>query len=179
MELQQLEATPPQAPVPGAPSENADQVDPNSPPVKQQDAIDPEQVKAGLRKAIELAPQAVSAMESAIESLHRKDWQQAGVAAEEARRILEEIQKAQPKNEQKPNEQPQDQNDNKQKNENDNQSKDSQSDDKKEEKDKRANSKTSQKTKTSQKMETNQKRKRMELRTRRSRKSLKIEWLKR
>ncbi len=70
--------------------------DPNSP--AQPSTIDPEEVKAGLRKAIELAPTAVVAMESAIKQLQKKDRPAAGTHAEEARRILEEIQRAQPKN---------------------------------------------------------------------------------
>lgn len=72
--------------------------DPNSP--AQPSTIDPEEVKAGLRKAIELAPTAVVAMESAVKQLQKKDRAVAGTHAEEARRILEEIQQAQPKNKQ-------------------------------------------------------------------------------
>ena len=62
--------------------------------------MDPEQVKAGLRKAIELSPKAVEAMEKAVEQLQKNDAVAAAPHAEEARRILEEIQNAQPKNEQ-------------------------------------------------------------------------------
>jgi len=75
-------------------------VDPNAPqPSSPQPPVDPEKVKEGLQKAIELAPRVVEAMESAIEQLKKKDSMSAGTHAEEARRILEEIQKAQPKNE--------------------------------------------------------------------------------
>jgi Ca-activated chloride channel homolog len=109
MELQQLEAT--QAPEKPATPDKPDATDPaaQAPATPQQ--IDPEQVKAGLRKAIELAPKAVNEMETALESLNQKHLKKASIAAEEARRILEEIQQAQPKNEQQqPDEQQQDQN---------------------------------------------------------------------
>lgn len=104
MELQQLESTP----------QPQDAAEPTAPDTTAQEAtapkkIDPEQIKAGLRKAIELAPKAVTEMESALESLNQKDLQKASLAAEEARRILEEIQQAQPKDEQKQDEQKQDQ----------------------------------------------------------------------
>ncbi len=62
--------------------------------------VDPEEVKAGYRKAIELAPQAVEQMEAALSSLTKKDTTKAAENAEEARRILKEIQDAQPKNKQ-------------------------------------------------------------------------------
>ena len=62
--------------------------------------VDPKQIKAGYQKAIELAPRAVEQMERAVKALKQKDPQAAYPPAEEARKILEEIQKAQPKNEQ-------------------------------------------------------------------------------
>lgn len=62
---------------------------------------DPEQLKAGLQVAIERAPQAVEQMEAALKALRQTDRQAAYVPAEEARKILEEILKAQPRNEQK------------------------------------------------------------------------------
>ncbi len=65
--------------------------------------------KEGYLKAIELGPQAVGEMESAIKSMKGKDLPNAAAHAEEARRILEEIQKAQPKNEQKQDQNKQDQ----------------------------------------------------------------------
>jgi len=87
--------------------------DPNSPEASSpQPTVDPEEVKAGLRKAIELAPKAVVEMEAAVKQLLKKDGAAAGTHAEEARRILAEIQQAQPKNEdqdQKNNDQDQDQ----------------------------------------------------------------------
>ena len=60
----------------------------------------PQQIKAGYQKAIELAPRAVEQMEQAVKSLKQKDPQAAYQPAEEARKILEEIQKAQPKQDQ-------------------------------------------------------------------------------
>lgn len=66
----------------------------------QPSAPDPEEAKAGLRKAIELAPQAIDEMEAAIKSLRQKDQSTAAEHAEEARRILEEIQRAQKKKDQ-------------------------------------------------------------------------------
>lgn len=78
-------------------------VRPNPDPQQPQDPqqpkqVDPEEVKAGYRKAIELAPSAVEQMESASEQIKKKDRNRASVHAEEARRILQEIQDAQPKN---------------------------------------------------------------------------------
>ncbi|MBS0201809.1 MAG: VWA domain-containing protein [Planctomycetes bacterium] len=75
-----------------------DQNDPSAQPETPQPS--PEEMKAGYRKAIELAPQAVEQMEAAVTSLGQKDRAAAAQHAEEARRILEEIQKAQPKNKQ-------------------------------------------------------------------------------
>lgn len=62
-------------------------------------APDREQLKAGLRVAIERAPQAVEQMEAALKALRQTDRQAAYIPAEEARKILEEILKAQPRNE--------------------------------------------------------------------------------
>ena len=62
--------------------------------------IDPEQTKAGYQKAIELAPRAVESMEQAVKSLKQNDPPAAYTPADEARKILEEIQKAQPKKDQ-------------------------------------------------------------------------------
>lgn len=91
-ELQQLEKNPK-----AQNSQDKEPADP-APAAAGPQGIDPEQQKAGYLKAIELAPQAVEKMEAAIESLKKKDRQIAGQRAEEARRILEEIQKSQPKN---------------------------------------------------------------------------------
>jgi Ca-activated chloride channel homolog len=65
-----------------------------------QKPVDPEKIKAGYRKAIELAPQAAAQMERAAHALRQKDRTLAYGPAEEARKILEEIQKAQPPSEQ-------------------------------------------------------------------------------
>ncbi len=75
----------------------------------QSQQVDPEQIKAGYRKAIELAPQAVEQMEQTIKALQQKDRLTARQRAEDARRILEEIQQAQPKNNQQQDQQKQDQ----------------------------------------------------------------------
>jgi len=62
---------------------------------------DPEKIKEGLRKAVELAPKAVEKMNAAAGSLRNKRPDSAYPDAEEARKILEEIAKAQPKQENK------------------------------------------------------------------------------
>ena len=59
--------------------------------------IDPKLIKAGFQKAVELAPRAVEQMGRAVKSLKQKSPDTAFPPAEEARKILEEIQKAQPK----------------------------------------------------------------------------------
>jgi len=84
-ERERLEKSPPAAP---------QEKDKNAPSGKP----DPEQLKAGYQKAIELAPRAVEQMEHAVKALKQKDRQSASPPAEEARKILEEIQKAQPQN---------------------------------------------------------------------------------
>ncbi len=61
---------------------------------------DPEQAKAGYQTAIDLVPRAVEKMGATIQSLKKQDGPAAYPTAEEARKILEEIQQAQPKNEQ-------------------------------------------------------------------------------
>lgn len=120
MQLQQLESSPQQA----AATEKQAPIDPSSPESNAPQQSDPEEAKAGLRKAIELAPQAVSAMESAVESLNQKDLKKAFTAAEEARRILEEMQQAQPKNEQQNQKEDQQQNEQQQDKNNQNQNED-------------------------------------------------------
>lgn len=98
-ELQQLEQTPaPETKDPGSASSGSP-AQPQSP--------DPEQAKAGYRKAIELAPQAVEEMQTAVNAIRQKDRPTAGQHAEQARKILEEIQQAQPKNEQQDQQQDQ------------------------------------------------------------------------
>jgi len=74
-----------------------------------QPEVDPEEAKAGYRKAIELAPQAVREMEAAITAMKQQDRPAAATHAEEARRILAEMQQAQPKKKPNPQDQNQDQ----------------------------------------------------------------------
>ncbi len=94
MELKQFET---QSPSANDPNVSA----PAKPdPAAQPSGVDPEEVRAGYEKAIELAPKAVEYMEDASKSLKQKDLKRAAHDAEEARKILDEIQKAQPKNKQ-------------------------------------------------------------------------------
>ena len=72
-------------------------------------SVDPEQIKSGYHQAIELAPLAVEQMESAVKSLKQKDRLNAARQTEAARKLLEEIQRSQPKNEQKQDQNKQDQ----------------------------------------------------------------------
>ncbi len=62
--------------------------------------VDPKLVKAGYQKAIELAPKAADQMERAIKGLKQKNAKVAFPPAEDARKFLEEIQKAQPRQDQ-------------------------------------------------------------------------------
>ena len=88
-------------------------LDPQQPQDPQQPKkLAPEEVEAGYRKAIELAPSAVEQMESASEQIKKKDRNRASVHAEEARRILQEIQDAQPKNPEQDKQDQQDKKDN-------------------------------------------------------------------
>jgi hypothetical protein len=93
-ELSRLDANPSEsvsaAPVP----EGTADADPANPMPAPQ--VDPEKVRQGLQKAVDLSPKAVQAMELAVDHLQRKDPKSAAAPAEEARRILEEIQNAQP-----------------------------------------------------------------------------------
>jgi hypothetical protein len=105
-ELERLEKSPPSQAVETINEPKADDDSPEAGPDRPK-PVDPEQLKAGFQKAIELAPQAVEQMDSAVKALKQKDRQTAYPPAEEARKILEEIQKAQPR--QQPPEQKQDQ----------------------------------------------------------------------
>lgn len=101
-ELEQVESQPkPDVGTSNPPETNAD------PTVQAVPQVDPEAIKAGYQKAIELAPKAIEAMQSAIEQMEKRDIVQAAAQAEEARRVLQEIQDAQPKN---PQQDQQDQN---------------------------------------------------------------------
>jgi Ca-activated chloride channel homolog len=103
--------------------------DPNDADAAKSKPVDPKQIKAGYQKAIELAPKAVEQMERAVKSLKQKDPQTAYPPAEEARKILEEIQKAQPnddKQDQNKNNDEQKKQDQKDQQKNDQQKKDDQ-----------------------------------------------------
>ena len=107
-ELSRLETNPAEA-VSAAPvPEVTPDGDPASPTSRTQ--VDPEKIRQGLQKAVELSPKAVAAMELAMDHLQRKDPKSAAAPAEEARRILQEIQNDQP-------EQPQQDQDDREKNE--------------------------------------------------------------
>lgn len=113
----------------------------------EQPPVDPEAIKAGLRKAVELAPKAVEAMEAAVDQLQKKDTTTAGTHAEEARRILEEIQQAQPENEQQDQDQQEKEDQKDQENddqENDDQKQKKDGDKDKEQKDKKQDDKKDQ-----------------------------------
>ncbi len=90
-ELTQMESQP----MPDTPEQGSE---PSADANKAQTTVDPEAIKAGYKKAIELAPGAIEEMESAIKQLTKREFMQAAKHAEEARRILQEIQDAQPKN---------------------------------------------------------------------------------
>jgi len=90
-ELERVEKMPPPPPAPPP--------DPKNPDAKKNAPPDPEKIKEGYKKAIELAPKAVEKMTKALQALRDKKTDVAYPDAEEARRILEEIMKAQPKNE--------------------------------------------------------------------------------
>jgi Ca-activated chloride channel family protein len=103
-ELERLEKLPPEAaarkgqgPAAG-PSSASRPIAPPATGSAQAKPADPREIKAGYQKAIELAPKAVEQMEVTVKSLKPNDARSAYAPAEEARKILEEIQKAQPKN---------------------------------------------------------------------------------
>ena len=72
--------------------------------------VDPEAIQSGYQKALELAPKAVMEMESTVKLLSKRDRYQAATHAEEARRILKEIQDAQPQQDKNDQNQDQDKN---------------------------------------------------------------------
>jgi hypothetical protein len=122
------------APVP----EVTTDTDPASPTPAPQ--VDPEKIKLGLQKAVELSPKAAEAMEVAVDHLQRKDPKSAAASAEEARRILEEIQNAQPE---QPQQDQDKQKQDKQKND-DQQKENQQNDDNKKSQDQKQDSKQKQ-----------------------------------
>ena len=97
-------------------------------------SVDPKQLKEGYQQAIKLAPRAIEQMERAINALKQKNPQAAYPPAEEARKILEEIQKAQPRNDQQ-DKQKQDQNKKNEEQEKQDQKKQQQQDQQKEKED--------------------------------------------
>ncbi len=108
-ELARLEKTPPPAGEQKGREPPSGKGDPRDPKAAKPAPVDPKQIKAGYQKAIELAPRAALQMERAVKALQQKDPQAAYPPAEEARKILEEIQKAQPRQEEQDQKQ-QDQN---------------------------------------------------------------------
>ena len=94
-ELTRLEKSPPQGAGQGAESSSGKDEPPDAGAGKPK-PVDPKLLKAGFQKAIELAPRAVEQMQQAVKSLNQKVPRAAYAPAEQARKILEEIQKAQP-----------------------------------------------------------------------------------
>lgn len=130
-------------------------VDSKSNPTNAKDSTTPEsddsdKLKAGLKKAIELAPKAVDAMEEALKSLKKRDNFTAGSHAEEARRILDEILKAQPKNEQDKNNQQDQKNEKQEDDKNQSQSESKQDQQKQDDQQKEPESKEENKTQDKQ-----------------------------
>jgi Ca-activated chloride channel homolog len=109
--------------------------------------VDPKQIEAGYEKAIELAPRAGEQMDRAIKMLKQKNSQAAYPPADEARKILEDIQKSQPKNDQQ-DQKPEDQN-----KKNDDQQKQDQKDQEKKDQEKKDQQKKDQQKKDQQKKE--------------------------
>ena len=97
MELKQYEEQ--QAQQPQQPAPAPQPADPNNPGAAAPKQPTPEEIKNGYKKAIELAPKAAEKMDLSVKSLRQKKVDAAYPDAEEARKILEEIAKAQPKSE--------------------------------------------------------------------------------
>jgi len=96
-ELARLKKQPPPGAGPDGDDSSSGKANGRNAPAGKSKPVDPEQEKAGIEKAIELSPQAVGHMERAAKALKQKDRQAAFSPAEEARKILEDIQKAQPR----------------------------------------------------------------------------------
>ncbi len=99
-ELARMEKSPPAEAEPKGPDPGATTGDPKDAGPAKPKPVDPKLIKAGYQKAIDLAPRAAQQMERTVKSLKQKEPQAAYPPAEEARKILEEIQKAQPKQDQ-------------------------------------------------------------------------------
>ena len=108
-ELSRLEKSPPPEPEQKGHDPATDKEEPRDAKGGRPKPVDPKLIKAGYQKAIELAPRAAVQMERAVDSLKKKDTPSAYPPADLARKILEEIQKAQPKQDQQEQKQ-QDQN---------------------------------------------------------------------
>ena len=91
-----LETPSPETPSTGEAVNDSRQVG-NDPATPGASKVDPEAIKAGYQKALELAPKAVVEMEAALKHIDKRDREHAATHAEEARRILQEIQDSQPK----------------------------------------------------------------------------------
>ncbi len=100
-ELTRMEKAPPPTAEPKGQGAGGGKNDPQAAGPAQAKPVDPKAIKAGYQKAIELAPRATDQMEHVVKSLKQKDAQSAYPPAEQARKILEEIQKAQPKDKEK------------------------------------------------------------------------------
>ncbi len=96
-ELARLEKTPPPDPAQKGQDSSPRKDEPGKAEGAKPKPVDPKLIRAGYQKAIELAPQASLQMGKAVNSIRQKDTQAAYPPADEARKILEEIQKAQPK----------------------------------------------------------------------------------
>ena len=94
-ELSMLKQTP-TPPIPTQQAEPEPRAGDEATPVQMTEEQKLEQAKDGLQKAIELAPTAVEAMTKTIANIQKKNRSDAGINAEEARKILEEIAKSQP-----------------------------------------------------------------------------------
>ena len=120
--------------------------------------VDPEAIKAGYQKALELAPKAVEQMESAVKQIGNRDRSKVAIHAEEARRILQEIQDAQPKNpQQDQQDQNKDENKEQQQNQNKEDKKDGEGKDPKDEKDKQEDQENDKKDKQNDKKQDDKK----------------------
>ncbi|MGP0065539.1 MAG: VWA domain-containing protein [Isosphaeraceae bacterium] len=99
-ELERMEKSPPPEATKKGEATPTVKGDPEDAAAAQPKPIDPKLIKAGYQKAIELSPRAVEQMDRTVKSLKQKDPRSAYPPAESARKILEEIQKAQPRQEQ-------------------------------------------------------------------------------
>jgi colicin import membrane protein len=98
LELDELKKQPPPDVTPTVPPSIVPPPTPTQPtPPSESASPSVADVKKGLEKAVELSPKAEAAMKQAIAHLREKDAVKAAVEAETARKILDEIMNAQPK----------------------------------------------------------------------------------